>query len=133
MKYALAQLMKQGGGGNVVNISPAAGLVGIPGLSSYVAAKAGVSNLTRAAAIEYGPYRIRVNAVAPTAVYTPLLQRMAGEADPDEVVENLKHLNPLYGVATVEDIAAAVAFLVSDDTRFISGVILPVDGGFTAR
>ncbi|SEK05046.1 meso-butanediol dehydrogenase / (S,S)-butanediol dehydrogenase / diacetyl reductase [Sphingobium sp. AP50] len=134
MKYALGQLLRQGDGGNIVNISSIAGMVAVSGLPPYVAAKAGVSNLTREAAIEYGPHGIRVNAVAPTAVYTPLLQRMAGDAkEPAAVMDGLKTLSPLHGLAEPEDIAAAVAFLASDDARFISGVTLPVDGGFTAQ
>lgn len=134
MKFGLAQMIKQGGGGNVVNISSIAGMVGITGLPSYVAAKSGVANLTRAAAVEYGPHGIRVNSVAPTAVYTPLFQRMAGaDADPVSVKGGLKSLSPLVGIAEPEDIAAAVAFLASDDARFISGVVLPVDGAYTAR
>ncbi|MFB0875683.1 MULTISPECIES: SDR family NAD(P)-dependent oxidoreductase [unclassified Sphingobium] len=134
MKYGLGQFVKQGDGGNIVNISSIAGMVAVSGLPPYVAAKAGVSNLTREAAIEYGPRGIRVNAVAPTAVYTPLLQRMSGASkQPSEVIDGLKGLSPLHGVAAPEDIAAAVAFLASDDARFISGVTLPVDGGFTAQ
>jgi len=134
MKYGIAQMMKQGDGGNIVNISSIAGIVGVAGLPPYVAAKAGVSNLTRAAAIEYGAHGIRVNAVAPTAVNTPLFQRMAGaSANTDAMMDRLKSLSPLHGIATAEDIAAAVAFLASDDARFISGVVLPVDGGLTAQ
>ena len=133
MKYGLAQMMRQGGG-TIVNISSIAGLVGVGGLSAYAAAKAGVSNLTRSAAIEYGPHGIRVNAVAPTAVLTPMIERMAGDGfDPAAMADRFRTMNPLHGVVTAQDIAAAAAFLASGDARFISGVILPVDGGLTAQ
>jgi meso-butanediol dehydrogenase / (S,S)-butanediol dehydrogenase / diacetyl reductase len=72
MKYGMAQLKRQGEGGNIVNIASIAGIVGLANLSPYVSAKAGVCNLTRSAAIEGGPHGIRVNAVAPTGVITPL-------------------------------------------------------------
>lgn len=134
MKFGLAQFLRQGDGGAIVNISSIAGLVAVEGLGSYVAAKAGVTNLTRAAALEYGPMGIRVNAVAPTAVYTPLYQRMAGPTrDHASIIEGLETLSPLRGQASPHDIAAAVAFLASADARFITGVTLPVDGGYTAR
>jgi meso-butanediol dehydrogenase / (S,S)-butanediol dehydrogenase / diacetyl reductase len=134
MKFGIAQLIKQGKGGNVVNISSVAGLVGMPDLPPYCAAKAAVSNLTREGALEYGALGIRVNAVAPTAVMTAMNQRMMEDvADPAAFVDFLNTMNPLPGMPSPEDIAAAVAFLASDDARFISGVTLPVDGGFVAR
>ncbi len=134
MKYGIAQLLRQGGGGNVVNTSSVAGLVGFQRIPPYTASKAGVSNLTREGAIEYGAHNIRVNAVAPTAVLTPLNQRLIDTAeDPKAFLEYLETLNPLRGMPLPEDVAAAVAFLASDDARFISGAILPVDGGYTCR
>ena len=133
MKYALAQFVKQGGG-NVVNISSVAGIVACANLPPYSAAKAGVSNLTREGALEYAKLGIRVNAVAPTAVMTEMNERMRQVADdPDGFVTYLNSMNPMPGTPTSEDIAAATAFLASDDARFISGAILPVDGGYTAQ
>jgi meso-butanediol dehydrogenase / (S,S)-butanediol dehydrogenase / diacetyl reductase len=134
MKYGIAQFMRQGGGGSVVNTSSVAGIIGFHNIPPYTAAKAGVSNLTREGAVEYGPYNIRVNAVAPTAVLTDLNQRLIDSApDPAAFKKYLETLNPLSGMPTPEDVAAAVVFLASDDARFISGAVLPVDGGYTAR
>jgi meso-butanediol dehydrogenase / (S,S)-butanediol dehydrogenase / diacetyl reductase len=134
MKYGIAQFLRQGGGGTVVNMSSVAGLTGYAAIPPYAAAKAGVSNLTRSGAVEYGTHSIRVNAVAPTAVATVLIERLIEQSpDPETLRKDLETMNPLLGMPTPEDVAAAVAFLASDDARFISGVILPVDGGYTAR
>jgi NAD(P)-dependent dehydrogenase (short-subunit alcohol dehydrogenase family) len=134
MKYGIAQFIRQGDGGSVVNMSSVAGLTGYPCIPPYAAAKAGVSNLTRSAAVEYGAHGIRVNAVAPTAVSTAIIERLIERApEPEALRKHLETMNPLLGMPTPEDVAAAVAFLASDDARFISGVILPVDGGYTAR
>lgn len=134
LKYAIAQFLRQGEGGVIVNMASIAGLVGFPDIAPYDAAKAGVCNLTRAAAVEYGAHRIRVNAVAPTAVATDMHRRQTERAaDPAAFRERMMSMNPLRGMPTPEDVAAAVAFLASDDAAFISGAILPVDGAYTAR
>tara|TARA_B110001454_G_scaffold213088_1_gene230731 strand:+ start:4247 stop:5005 length:759 start_codon:yes stop_codon:yes gene_type:complete len=134
IKFGVAQMLKQEARGNIVNIVSTGGMVGMAQLPSYAAAKGGLVNLTRAAAVEYGPAGIRVNAVAPTAVVTPMLQSMADlPGDPSDVAQRIAQMNPLHGVVEPDDIAAAVAFLASDDARFISGVILPVDGAYTAQ
>ena len=134
MKYAIAQFLKQPEAGNVVNVASTAGLVGMRSVPPYNAAKAGVVNLTRAGALEYGGASIRVNAVAPTAVQTALFERMSAKIGSGaETIDVLEVHDPLKGHATPEDIAAAIAFLASDDARFITGVTLPVDGGFTAQ
>jgi NAD(P)-dependent dehydrogenase (short-subunit alcohol dehydrogenase family) len=132
MKFALAHFVEQGGG-VIVNISSVAALVAFPDLPPYNAAKAGVSQLTREAAVEYARLGIRVNAVAPTAIMTPMNRKTALETDDPAAFERaLTGMNPMPGTASPEDIAAAVAFLASDDARFISGVTLPVDGGYTS-
>lgn len=134
MKYAITRLLAQGGGGNIVNVASTAGIVGMAGLSSYVASKAAVVNLTRAGALEYGPLGIRVNAVAPTAVMTEMGERMMARApDPSGFVNYLETMNPMKGMPTPDDIAAALVFLASDEARFVNGVTLPVDGGYTAQ
>lgn len=133
MKYALARFVEQGSG-NVVNISSVAGIVACANLPPYSAAKAAVSNLTREGALEYAKQGIRVNAVAPTGVMTEMNERMKLVADdPDGFVNYLTSMNPMPGTPTAEDIAAATVFLASDEARFITGVILPVDGGYTAQ
>lgn len=120
------------GRGNIVNISSAAGLVGVPYGVAYSASKSGVIGLTKSIAVEYATRGIRVNAICPGAVNTPLI---AGGFD---AIENLEadlfqRLTPLLGaMAEPEDIAAAVAFLASDDARFVTGATLAVDGGQTA-
>ncbi len=132
MRCALARFVAQGSG-VIVNLSSVAALVAFPELPPYNAAKAGVSQLTKEAAVEYAQFGIRVNAVAPTAVMTPMNQRTARETgDPAAFERALTSMNPMPGAASSEDVAAAVAFLASDDARFISGVTLPVDGGYTA-
>lgn len=132
MKYALTHFVERGSG-VIVNISSIAALVAFPELPPYNAAKAGVSQLTREAAVEYAKRGIRVNAVAPTAVMTPM-NVLAGieTGDPAGFEKMLTGMNPMPGTATADDIAAAVVFLASDDARFISGITLPVDGGYTA-
>jgi len=118
--------------GNIVNIASAAGLVGTPYAAAYSASKAGVVGLTRSLAVEYATRGVRVNAICPGAVDTPLI---AGGFDAIEGVEPrlFERMTPLLGpMARPEDIAAAVAFLASDDARFITGAILAVDGGQTA-
>lgn len=133
MKFAVAQFLKQGGGGTIINISSVMGIVGIAGMAPYTAAKAGVNMMTRAAAREYGPHGIRVNAVAPTAVDTPLMRQFANSTgDGARMIAQLESLVPLPGLPEPEDIAAAVAFLASEDAGFINGVVLPVDGDHSA-
>lgn len=118
--------------GNIVNIASAAGLVGVPYGVAYAASKSGVVGLTKSVAVEYATRGVRVNAVCPGAVDTPLI---AGGFDAVEGLEMhlFERLTPLLGaMARPEDIAAAVAFLASDDARFVTGAMLSVDGGQTA-
>lgn len=118
--------------GNVVNIASAAGLVGTPYATAYSASKSGVVGFTRSLAIEYAARAVRVNAICPGAVETPLI---AGGFDGIEGVdwELVRRMSPKLGpMAQPEDIAAAVAFLASDDARFVTGTILAIDGGQTA-
>jgi NAD(P)-dependent dehydrogenase (short-subunit alcohol dehydrogenase family) len=126
--------MLAGGGGAIVNTSSSTGLAGKPNMTPYSFSKAGLVGLTRAAAIEYAAHGIRVNAVAPTAVMTELVAgHIARAADPDAMRRLLETQTPLPGMPTPEDVAAVVAFLASDDARWITGHTLPIDGGFHAQ
>lgn len=134
LKYALAQFVKQNTGGAIINMASTAGLVGFANIPPYTAAKAALVNLTRATAVEYGKYNIRVNAVAPTTVLTPLVQHFIDSADdPAAMKLHMETMNPIPGMPEASDIAATVAFLASDDARFVSGITIAVDGGYTAQ
>ena len=117
--------------GAIVNMASMFGLVsGPPGRITYCVSKGGVVQLTRAEAIEWAPYNIRVNAVAPTFVLTEMTRNTLG--DPEFKTYALENI-PLHRLATVEDIATATCFLASSAAKMITGVTLPVDGGWTAR
>lgn len=119
------------GGGSVVNNASLAGTTGIGGLAAYVAAKHAVVGLTRAAALAHATDRIRVNALVTGNVDTPLYRGLLG-VGPDRARANLMAPNPSERVADPAEIAAFVAFLLSDEARFITGAALPIDGGASA-
>ncbi len=135
--YALAaqaagRLMIRNGGGSIVNVSSIAGLSALGrGNFAYSVAKGGVNQLTKELAVEWAPHRIRVNAVAPCQVRTDSLQTLLTDArfDGGNVEDRFVRGIPLGRLATAEDIADAIFFLASDAARFITGVVLPVDGG----
>ena len=122
-------VMLRQGGGAIVNMASILGTVAFPGAAAYVAAKHGVIGLTRTAALEYGPANIRVNAVCPSFIQTPLT---LGPIPAGETWDTLAALHALKRCAQPEEIAAAVAFLGSDDASFVSGSAQIVDGAFTA-
>ena len=101
-----------------------------PGPGSYVAAKHGVVGLTRQYAVMFGKHGVRVNAIAPGYIETAMTENIRGIP---ESLEFLEALHPIGRLGLPEEIAAAAAFLASDDASFITGVTLPVDGGYTAR
>ena len=130
MKHELAH-MRTHGRGAIVNCSSLGGLVGLPGRAAYHASKHGVIGLTRSAALEYAPRGIRINAICPGTIETPMVTRMiaAGDLDADEATAT----PPLGRLGTAEEMAAAVLWLCSPAASFLIGVALPVDGGYTAR
>lgn len=117
--------------GNIVNISSAAGLVGIAYNSAYCASKAGVLALTKSLAIEFAAAGVRVNAICPTGVKTPMTGTLEWPDDMDPALL-MRNASKMGDMIDPEDVAAAVAFLGSEDARFVSGVAFPVDGAQTA-
>jgi NAD(P)-dependent dehydrogenase (short-subunit alcohol dehydrogenase family) len=130
MKHELAQMRTQGSGA-IVNCSSLGGLVGLPGRAAYHASKHGVIGLTRSAALEYAPRGIRVNAICPGTIETPMVTAMfdSGDLDRDEAAAN----QPIGRLGSAQEMAAAVLWLCSPGASFVVGVALPVDGGYTAR
>lgn len=130
MKYELLQMRTQGSG-TIVNNSSLGGLVGVPGRAAYHAAKHGLLGLTKSAGLEYAARGIRVNAICPGIVETPMVADMLkGEtAIMNEMMKDV----PIGRLGTAQEIADAVLWLCSPGASFIVGVALPVDGGYTAR
>jgi NAD(P)-dependent dehydrogenase (short-subunit alcohol dehydrogenase family) len=130
MKHELRQMRAQGSGA-IVNCSSLGGLVGNPGRASYHATKHGVLGLTKSAALEYAPRGIRINAVCPGTIETPMVADMVaqGELDIPEAVAG----QPIGRLGRGEEIAAVVLWLCSPGASLVLGVALPVDGGYTAR
>lgn len=129
MKHAIPRL-REAGGGVIISTASIAGIDGYPGLHAYSAAKAGVVNLTRSAAIELGADRIRVNCIAPGGITTPIVY--GPESNRATVEQMLNGMQPWPSAGQPEDIAHAAMFLASDAARFITGHTLVVDGGATA-
>lgn len=123
--------MLSNGGGVIVNCSSVAGLVGFAGSAAYVASKHGIIGLTRTAALEYAPMGIRINAICPGVIDTPMVQRVIHD-DPEQARQILA-LEPIGRMGNPEEIAAAVLWLCSDAATFVIGHPLVVDGGLVAR
>jgi NAD(P)-dependent dehydrogenase (short-subunit alcohol dehydrogenase family) len=124
-------VMRANGGGAIVTIGSLTSLVGVRGAVSYATAKAGLLNLTRATALDFAGDGIRVNAVCPGFLTSQT--GTGGVARSTEQHEHLVSLHPLGRLARPEDVAAAVAFLASDEASFVTGAFLPVDGGYIAQ
>jgi 3-oxoacyl-[acyl-carrier protein] reductase len=120
--------MRRRGGGSVVLVSSCTAALGYPGLSAYAASKGGIEAFVRSAACELAANRIRVNAVAPGTVRTPMTRGLWG--DPDKRIAHEMTI-PFRRLAEPEDVANAVAFLAGPLSEFVTGVVLPVDGGLT--
>ena len=126
-REALPHLLKTKG--SIINLSSASGLGGDWGMSAYNAAKGAVTNFTRALALEYGARGVRINAVAPSFTDTDATAELAKS---ETLVAAFRDRLPIGRSATPDEIAGVIAFLASDDARFVNGVILPVDGGLHA-
>jgi NAD(P)-dependent dehydrogenase (short-subunit alcohol dehydrogenase family) len=130
MKYEIPQMLDQGGG-VIVNTSSVAGLVGFVNLPAYVATKHGVAGLTRTAALEYAQQGIRVNAVCPGVIRTPMIDRIVGGAA--AAAAQFTALEPVGRMGSPAEVARAVVWLCTDAASFVTGVAMPVDGGFVAQ
>ena len=133
MIQAVGQVMADGGGGAIVNVTSRLASVGVPQMSLYSASKGALHALTRGAAVEFAPLGIRVNAVAPGMTRTPLYDAwLSGQPDPRSAEARVLAAIPQRRLASPDDIAAAIAYLASDDASHVTGITLPVDGGYTA-
>jgi len=130
MKSQLRQMLKQEGGGAIVNVADAAGLVAAPNRAIYSASKHAVIGMTKTAAVEYAKSGIRINSLCPGAVKTPMLARML-ERDPGRD-KKLKAAHPMGRVAEPAEVANAALWLCSDQASFVTGHQLAIDGGLTA-
>lgn len=128
-KAALPLLEKSRG--SIVNVASISGLFADHRMAAYNAAKGGVINLTRSLAVDYGPVGVRANVVAPGPVRTPALEKLL--ARNEHLLGVWQAGTPLGHIAEPADVAAAVAFLISADAKHINGIVMPVDGGFTAK
>lgn len=132
-KYAIPHMIKQGKG-NIINNSSIIGLRGFPGATAYVASKGAVTQLTRAMAREYINHGIRVNAICPGGIETPMVTEdvIAKSENPDAVEEFFISQHPIGRLGRPEEIAHSVAFLADDNVEFMTGSMLSVDGGWAA-
>jgi NAD(P)-dependent dehydrogenase (short-subunit alcohol dehydrogenase family) len=133
MRAAIPEMLRAGGG-SIVNTSSVQGHVGFVGWAGYAASKGGIDALTRQAAVEYAPRGIRVNAVVPGTILTAMNEGILQEVeDPDALMAEWESMHPLGRVGTPEEVAAAVVFLASDESSFVTGESLRVDGGMIVK
>ncbi|MEO8248325.1 MAG: glucose 1-dehydrogenase [Burkholderiales bacterium] len=129
MKYQIAQMLKCGGG-SIVNVASILGAVGFAGAPAYTAAKHGVVGLTQTAALEYSAHGVRINAVGPGFIHTPMIERFEEDAATNAM---LVAAHPMGRLGKPEEVAELVVWLASDRASFVSGAYYPVDGGYLAR
>jgi len=129
MKYEIAAMLREERGGAIVNTSSIGGLIGNGGNSAYAATKWGLAGLTKSAALDYARHRIRVNAIAPGATRSEMFDRWI---DTEEARERMAAAFPMNGIAHPDDMARAALLLLTEETRWTTGVILPCDAGMSA-
>ncbi len=130
MKYQIKQMLKQGNG-SIVNLASIAGLNGIPWVSTYSATKHAVVGLTKSAALDYATQNIRINAVAPGAIKTDIIEQQIDMGTYNE--EMIVAMEPMGRMGKAQEIANGVTWLCSDEASFVTGTILSIDGGFNAK
>ena len=129
MKHEIAHMLKQGKGA-IVNTASVAGLIGFPGLPAYVVSKHGIVGLTKTAALENAKQGIRINAVCPGVIRTPMVDRITGK---DKTVEKTyEDMEPVGRMGEPEEVAEAIVWLCSDGASFVTGHAMAVDGGWIA-
>jgi NAD(P)-dependent dehydrogenase (short-subunit alcohol dehydrogenase family) len=129
LKAEIQQMLKQGSGGAIVNMASVGGLVGSAGVAAYAASKHGVMGLTKSAALENAKSGIRVNAVCPAVIETPMAERLFGAP---EVQKRMVGMHPMGRFGTPREIAEAVLWMCSDRASFMTGHSIVLDGGFLA-
>ena len=131
---AVVPVMKRQGGGLFLNTGSISSVVGMPAQGAYGPSKGAVIQITRQMAVDYAADKIRVNAVCPGTVDTPLLRKAAADSgDPAGFLQGLKSAHPIGRIASADEIARFFQFLASDHARFFTGAVLMIDGGFTAQ
>jgi NAD(P)-dependent dehydrogenase (short-subunit alcohol dehydrogenase family) len=132
-KYAIPAMI-QTGGGVIINSSSAAGVVGLRGLAAYTASKGAVLQLTRNIALDYAAHNIRANALCPGVTASPMTMAVIeSQSDPEAMRQRMEAGRPMGRMAQPEEMARAALFLASDDSSFMTGSPLIVDGGYTAE
>jgi NAD(P)-dependent dehydrogenase (short-subunit alcohol dehydrogenase family) len=134
IKYAAAAMIRSGRSGSIINTASVAGIVGDPGYTAYASSKAACIHLSKTAALELARSHIRVNAIAPAFTHTPMVDEMVStHRDPARALQKLGNIIPLGRLGTPEEIANAALFLASDESSFMTGAVLVLDGGLTVQ
>ncbi len=133
MRYAIPEMLRAGGG-SIINNSSVQGLVGFENWAGYAASKGGINALTRQAAVDYAKRGIRVNAIAPGTIMTPMNKRIFDtHPEPQKLLQTWNEMHPVGRFGEPEEVAGAVVFLASDESSFITGEVLRVDGGMCIK